>query len=355
MFDARGMRLSFPQFDAGRRKALWFSRGRGRGHAVQDLELLRAMEALRPEIQVRVVSYGTAASVFEQAHVLVIDLGLPDSGSILDVPVLAGKLAGWLDPDWVISHEEFPALAGVKIFDKPTLMLTDWFLESEQYAMAALKYADRVLFLGSEGIFTEPEWIAGRVQYAGSMRRPQFGQVERSRVREELGIGDRVTVISVFPGSWTESTAPIVEDVIAAFDGLDGPKKLLWAAADDCACTRSKIGMRDDVAVFEYTPQIERLMSATDVAITKANRKSVFELQHLGIRTIAIAFGRNAADEIAVRALSTVPVLMKDELSSNTLLQAIQHLRASPFIAPEMPTCTPDDCARMIVTALEAR
>jgi predicted glycosyltransferase len=255
----------------------------------------------------------------------------------------------------VISHEEFPALAGVKIFDKPTLMLTDWFLASEQYAMAALKYADHILFLGADGIYEEPEWIAGRVQYMGSMRRRGFVQVDRSRAREELGIAAQDTVVSVFPGSWTEIIAPIVEDVIAAFDRLDGPKKLLWAAADDSAYTRSKIGPREDVTVFEYTPEIERLMAATDVAITKANRKSVFELQFLGIRTVAISFGRNAADDIAVRALSTVPMLTKNELSSDALFEAMQTLRALPFLAPEMPSCTPEECARMMLEALGAR
>src|SRR5213593_5155940 len=148
--------MPFPEFEPGKKHILFFSRGRGRGHAVPDIEIFRALETMRSDVDVRFVSYGTGADTFRAFGISLIDLGLPDSGGVVDTSVLAGKLIGWLNPDLVVSHEEFPAIPAAKIFDKRSLVLTDWFLESEGYAMHSLKFADEILFLGQEGVFSEP-------------------------------------------------------------------------------------------------------------------------------------------------------------------------------------------------------
>src|SRR5262249_57568560 len=136
------------ELDVRRKKILFFSRGRGRGHAAPDYEVIRALETRRPDVEVRVVSYGTGAATFAEFETPLIDLGLPESGSIPEMSALAGKLIGWLNPDLVVSHEEFAAMPAAKIFDKPTLFLTDWFADPDTYVMGALKFADRMIFLG---------------------------------------------------------------------------------------------------------------------------------------------------------------------------------------------------------------
>src|SRR5271156_2508565 len=107
--------MAFPEFQSEKKKILFFSRGRGRGHAIPDREIIRSLSTLREDIEVRIVSYGAGAATFEQLGMQLIDLKLPEAGSIADMSVLAGKLIGWLNPDLVVSHEEFAALPAAKI------------------------------------------------------------------------------------------------------------------------------------------------------------------------------------------------------------------------------------------------
>ena len=53
------------RFSPGKRGILWFSRGRGRGHAIPDIEIIGALRQQRPDCEVRIVSYGTGARTFE--------------------------------------------------------------------------------------------------------------------------------------------------------------------------------------------------------------------------------------------------------------------------------------------------
>jgi len=144
--------MGFPEFGGDGIKILFFSRGRGRGHAIPDMEIGRELAALDAAAQVRFVSYATGADTFEAHGIAHIDLCLPERNPINETIVAAGKVIGWLNPDLVVSHEEFMGLPAAKIFSKPAILITDWFAESEGYAMSSLRLAEKIIFLDSPGI-----------------------------------------------------------------------------------------------------------------------------------------------------------------------------------------------------------
>ncbi|MBI3680567.1 MAG: hypothetical protein HY235_09240, partial [Acidobacteria bacterium] len=156
--------MAFPEFDKSKKKVLFFTRGRGHGHAIPDIEIIKELEHLRKDVEVRFVSYGTGARTIEQFGFPLIDLGLSEANGTAETSVLAGKLIGWLDPDLVVAHEEFAALPAAKIFDKPTVSILDWFTDPEKYSMQSLRFADQILFIDERGIFPEPEWVRGKVR-----------------------------------------------------------------------------------------------------------------------------------------------------------------------------------------------
>jgi len=242
---------------------------------------------LPPEWNIVYASYGTGYRTFQQAGVPCIDMGLPDANSTADTTVLAGRITGHVNPDVVIAHEEFAALPAAKIFGKPTVMITDFFTSPEMYSMATLKHADCILFPGIRGVFDEPATAAGRVTYVKPVLRSfAFRRRDRAKAREELGLPRDACVIAVLPGSWTEEMAPIREQVERSFAALRPvPKHLVWQDPGT------------------YDPQPDRLMVAADLAITKCNRITVYELASLGIRTLSIRHGGNPADERAIAGL----------------------------------------------------
>jgi UDP-N-acetylglucosamine:LPS N-acetylglucosamine transferase len=294
--------MPFPEFEAGKRKLLYFSRGRGRGHAIPDLEIWRELEKLSGAggIQVRFVSYGTGARTFEEFGHPVIDLNLPDEGSITDVTVLAGRLVGWLKPDLVVSHEEFPALPAAKIFQVPTIAILDFFGPSDWLSMRSLRFADRVIFTDRRGMYPEPEYLSGRVDYVGPvLRRFAYSRKDRGKARRELGIAADAFVVTVLPGSWTEEAAPVADLVFSAFAALPSrsPTHLIWVAGVDRAAIAAHAAGAANITVLEKDWRIEWLMVAADVAVTKVNRITLIELERLGVPSISLSHGLNPMDE----------------------------------------------------------
>ena len=51
----------------------------------------------------------------------------------------------------MVSHEEFTGLPTAKIIDRPTVKITDWFVELEKFSMETLQYAGEIVFIDERG------------------------------------------------------------------------------------------------------------------------------------------------------------------------------------------------------------
>lgn len=327
--------MAHPEFDPGRIGVLFFSRGRGRGHAVPDCALAAEMCRLRDDVDLRFVSYATGAETFEELGHTVIDLDLPENNPLFETLIRATRVIGWLKPSLVIAHEELPALAAAKILELPTVYLADWFGKPDDIRTGLLAYADEILFLDDAGIFTEPMQAAGRVHYVGPVLRPFcYTRQDRLRARQELGIPADQTVISVLPGSWTEEKAPIFDLVLAAFDLIpDRSKTLIWIAGEDHATLENRTRDRTGIVIQKQEWQMDRLMVATDAAITKATRITSMELAALGIPSISLSHGLNRIDDIRIEHIPSNTALQAKDVDAGTLANAI----ASTLHSPQRP------------------
>jgi hypothetical protein len=305
--------VPFPEFRPGSQKVLFFSRGRGRGHAVIDLELMDTLQRELPDLDVRFVSYAEGARQIADSKRPLIDLGLPAQNSYVETSVLAGRLIGWLQPDFVIAHEEFAVMPSAKIFDKPTLFLTDWFTTPDKLTMAALRLADHILFLDEAGIYEEPATVEGRVTYCGPyLRELRHNRADKYRLREQLQLPPNATVLGVFPGSWREAQTPLADVYV------------VWIAGDDVDLLREKFAMKPRFLVREYEDPIDAWMAASDLAITKCNRKSAFELLRLGVPSVAVSWGFNPIDDAWVRRHEQICWLSAASLTPADLASYLQ-------------------------------
>jgi UDP-N-acetylglucosamine:LPS N-acetylglucosamine transferase len=329
--------MPFPEFEPRRRKVLFFSRGRGRGHAVPDIAIAQALNERREDVDIRFVSYAAGAATLSAAGLPLIDVDVTDVSPLAELTALSGKLIRWLNPDLVVAHEEFAVPPVAKIFDKPAVFIVDFFTTEEMHSMAALKFADEILFTGQEGRYTEPSWVRDKVRYVGPVFREfRYRRGDRNQARAELGIPTDALVVGVFPGSWNEITAPAVELITAAFDVLKAPmKRLLWVNSAGSEEVDSRLAKREDTLVVGYSCEIDRIMCVTDVAITKANRMTAQELAMLGIPTIALSYELNVLDDIAVTGLEGVQRLLAREIDAQKLSTAIHAL--SSVVLPERP------------------
>ncbi len=313
-------------------RILFFSRGRGRGHAIPDIAIVRELQALRPDVEVQFVSYGTGAQTFAAHGIPVIDLQMPDVNSVAATTVLAGRAIAATGPDLVVAHEEFSAMPVAKIFALPTVMITDFFSQPGMLSMESLCFAEQVLLLGERGRFSEPPSVKGKVKYLGPVLRDfTYRRQDRSKARAELGLAEKATVITVCPGSWTEAMAPAYDLVMAAFDRLKSPdKQIVWMAGADENLLRRRAHRRPDVTILAADWQIDRRMVASDLVVTKANRMTVIELASLGIRTLSLSYGLNQVDEECISSLPTNETIPISKLTPRRLEKALARPEPAP-------------------------
>jgi predicted glycosyltransferase len=347
--------MAYPEFDPSKRKVLFFCRGNGRGHAIPDIEIVAKLMRDRPDVDVRFVSYGTGARTLEEFGQPLIRLDLPERNGVAETTVLAGQAIGWLKPDLVVAHEEFAAMPAAKIFGKPTLMITDWFSDPWKYQMESLRFADSIVFIDDEGVFEEPEWVRGRVHYAGPvLRKFEYRHKDRVIARDELSVPGNAFVVAMLPGSWTEAVVPVADLLIAAYDRLPEPKRMIWLAGEDRDRIAGNTVWSDGIDVRDRDWKIDRIIAACDVAITKCNRKTLIELDHLGAPSISFAHGHNPVDERRARSLAGTRVIALDELDAAGLAAAIREAAARGWSKPRRDRGGAARAAKLIARILDA-
>lgn len=292
-------------------RVAFFSRGRGRGHAVPDMAVAEELVRLMPTLDIRFISYAEGVTAFESAGYDVHDLKLPSEPPFLEALVSETRVIDTLRPQLVVAHEEIPALLGAKVFEVPSIFITDYFLDPGTLYMQALRFATQVIFIGQAGVFTQPPYLAAKTRYVGhAIRKFTYGPEDRERARRELSLASGAVVVFCNPGSWPESMFPIARLVAESFDLLpQDTKHLIWLAGKDYERLLSLFQQRRDITLLAEAAQVDRIIVASDVVITKANRLSTLEAASLGVPTISLSFGANWPDDVAVSQLPSNVVL----------------------------------------------
>ncbi len=337
---------------------LFFSRGRGRGHAIPDMAIMDAVHGQCPEINCKFVSYGTGAATLSEFGRPVVDLQMPDENPFLETLIDSFRVIDEASPRLVISHEEFAAVVAAKARGVPSIFITDWFGNENHIAMQALAYAGKVIFLGNRGVFDEPTFLKGKIIYAGSfMREFKYQLRDREQARSEMSIASEAIVVSVLPGGWaTEKRAPIFDLLVPAFYGIGFPRKLLcWVASDEFEMLEARTQGMPDILILRKHWPIEQLMVASDLVVTKGNRITIMEAAALGIPSISLSHGLNPVEDFVVPRINSNLALRIKGIDAKFLSTCLENtLRSSK---PGDITCdTPPDndfAAKVLLGAIK--
>jgi hypothetical protein len=322
---------------ASRIDLLYFSRGRGKGHALPDITVVRRLRELCPDVNLMFVSYAQGAGVFRSFGEPLIDLELPEANPFADTLVRAAGLIRDLDPGLVVGHEEPSAMPAAAIFATPTVFMTHWFHPPQDSYAHSLRFADEIMFLEREGLFPEPECVNGRVRYMGPLiRHLNCRPADRDRVRAELGFETTDHVVLMIAGTPSEEREPTRGLVLSAFDLWNDPnKRLIWMAGKDRNQIAEVVGDRQGILVIDTDWGIDRLMVASDAAITKGTYNTGKELNILGVPSISLSHGKNHIDDLFAKNLETNVFLWAKETSPELLAQKIEQALAVPRSVPD--------------------
>lgn len=318
---------------AGRIPVLFFSRGRGRGHAIPDMAIAAEFPGLDARLEVQFVSYATGADTFRQSGWPVIDLGLPEANPFVTTMTRAHALIGELRPAVVIAHEEYAVLPAARMAGVPVILVTDWFPSPNQTTGESVACADAIVFIGPPGIFPPPCPLPRPPRQVGPIvRKMRYTLTDRPRARAELGLRDDAFVLAVMPGAWaTEEKAPIMPLVLEAFRQWSAREKFLFwlTKADGAAVARQTAGL-PGVKVLVDCACVEQIMVASDVVITKGNRGTILDAASLGVPSLSLSFATNPVDETLVAEIRSNRALRAPATDAALLGECLREMVALP-------------------------
>jgi UDP-N-acetylglucosamine:LPS N-acetylglucosamine transferase len=283
-------------------KILFFSRGRGRGHAIPTLCIASELEALCPDLDLHFASYATGAATLAESRRQVTDLRLPEDPAYLDVQISAGCLIRELRPSLILSHEEFAVVPLARSMGVPVAFIVDFFSSLDHIYAQSVAYADEVIFIEERGLFPEPKGLQGRIRYVGPVVRGlSCTAADRDAARRELNVPSAAKLVAVIPGAWaSEQRVPIASLLLEAFQAVPGEKRLIWVSGRDLQSLSERAAGHPEVSVVPSFAPIERLMVASDLVVTKANRGTTIDAASLGVRSLSLSHGLNPIDETII-------------------------------------------------------
>ena len=127
--------------------------------------------------------------------------------------------------------------------------------------------------------------------------------------------------------------------LLAAWDALPySSKRLMWLAGRDYESLRARFAGRPDILVLKEDWAIDRLMAASDLAITKGNRTTVSEAASLGLPTITISAGANWPDDVAVARIRSNTALRLGGVKAPDLARLmVERIRGGWTPEAELP------------------
>lgn len=327
---------------------LFFSRGRGHGHALPDLAIAAALRVKFPQLRLRFASYATGRLTLQEGGEDVIPLPLNEDNGFVEALLPCEELIRTERPDLVICHEEFAAVTGARIAGVPSIFLSAWLPPSGTVLADSLRSAGAVVVLGNPGVFREPVELRVRPHYTGPfIRRLDYTCRDRAKARAELEMDPAAATILAVTGGWaTEQRVPILDILLSAFIMLENEnKRLLILSSSDYDETRKRTKDVGNITVLNFYSPIERLLAACDVVITKGTRGITLDAAAAGIPSISLSGRTNPIDDLLVPRMASNIALFADAVDGTSLHQYITHCLASGPNEPLPAASTGPDAA----------
>lgn len=315
----------------------FFSRGRGKGHAMPDLAILQHLRKLLPRISVTFVSYAVGADVLRTADEDVVDIGLAEMAPFFDTLTGCAAALRNIQARLAICHEEPSAVVAAKIFGIPSIYLSHWFSPGEHPLSDALKDADSAILMENQGLFAEPKQVRGRVTYVGPvLRHLRYRQSDRMSVRAQLGLNVDDKLVLVLPGSPPEDATPIGDLVIGALCEIaNSHMHVIWITGRNIPPIACSNYGPVQIKFLEHEGQLDRLMVAADLAITKGTYNIGRELVALGVPSISLSHGYNPIDDLFARTFLTNKFLWAKQTTIQDLASCMSQSLHYGLYAPD--------------------
>lgn len=264
-------------------EVLFISRGYGFGHSIRDIAIIKQLRSIHRDLKITVASYHSGYEAFKMNGFEVIDLELPRLGQEADRLEKIGMLIKSIKPDLLLCDEEVYALPLAKIFDFPSVFITNWLPEGDAM-INFFEKSDRIVFPDFPDAFPIAPSLKNKIDFVGPII--QFnGKLDRGAVRRELNVAPSQKLILVTVGKAETIDFPLIQASVTAFNMLKVHAKMVLVAGE---YAKAFSDLSSSIITIGYLKDIHRYMDASDLVITRGGHTTLWELALLGIPAIAV-------------------------------------------------------------------
>ncbi len=336
-------------------KILYFSRGRGYGHSIGDIEVIRELKKNDENLDIVIASYAHGYEAFiKNGFTEIENLYLSYENEFFSPQGLARiqQLIKSVRPDLIVANEMFNVLPLAREHGFPAVLITHWFFEAVRPKPTILSLfmacANHIIFGDLEDFHEKPPKLRAPVSFVGPiMRKIETSSQDRDFFKKALGFQktDKVILVS-FGGGFDrvggglEKGKIVLEKIYQVFDQLNIQNlKLILLAGQIYDYAISKFD-NSNVTILRESWDFDKLMAASDIAIVRGSYRTLCELAVIGTPAICIPFLKgNPVDEMHIRnfeRLGTLETLEIEKLTLKNLVENIQRILESKDKYQEM-------------------
>ena len=220
----------------------------------------------------------------------------------------------------------------------------------------------RKIFLGFEkaGEYFKDE---RKLVYTGNPVRSEFAELDREKIREEMGIPEDAFVILAFGGS--QGAGRLNKEMLRVISRYNGdPSTMVWLGAGsyyyDAIMTHLQedgVTLKDNIMISEYIHDMARRLAASDLVISRSGALTVAEVTVCGVPVIFIPFPQAAENHQYYNAMAVAEkggalVIKEEDLEKDPLFKRIEQIRGNSRMWQEMAencrSCGSADAVRNI-------
>lgn len=319
---------------------LFFSRGRGFGHASPDLAIGRALRRTAAgNLRISYASYSSGGYLLSRTNEEFYDMGLPlDDNPYTETLIACFNCLQEMQPDIVLVHEEFAAIVAAAALRRPSIFISDWMPSPGGLAAASLAHADMIVVFEHPGVFNTRYRLKSNPLYLGRFcRSTRFSRKDRDAIRAKFEVPFDAVLVVACPGSGlSEDQSPLVPLLLPAFEELSViQKRLLWITKRDFEYVERIASSFADVRVTQYVDDLQEILAASDVVVTRGSHVTLVEAAAMGVPTIAISHAVNPMDDMLGARIKSNLVLNARSLDASTLSSYMcTAIRNSASITP---------------------
>lgn len=326
-----------------KKKILFFSRGLGLGHATRDIQIKKEVQRLNPTLEIVFASYQEAYKLLFMNKCKVIDLGLPAVGDRYHRLIKIGQTIQQERPSLILSDEELLALPLSRIFNIPSILITNYFPDEKSPWLQLFTFANKIIFPDFRNFFKVPKSISSCVSFVGPIvYRSRLFNKDKNDLRKSMEIEKEDLVIVVTAGGRWDESKVLYESSIDAFKRLSNiNKKLILLAGGLKRCLFNKRTKNIFIEGFVDRNEVDKYFLISDLVITRGSYTTLWELALLGIPSISIPFPPqihpfNEFHASNMERRGTTIVIKEKNLTVNNLLKNMKLICNSPNKSKEM-------------------